>query len=82
MAGIGGQTKSFYCALFAYIYLAYLPGQCSDRLVTFEWDPAKARENLEKHGAAFETACYAFADPNRVIEMDESHSLDEPRYFC
>jgi uncharacterized DUF497 family protein len=28
----------------------------------FEWDAAKARENLKKHGVAMEEALTAFAD--------------------
>ena len=48
----------------------------------FEWDPAKDRENRKKHGVAFEFAQYAFADPDRVIAEDLSHSQDEQRYFC
>jgi uncharacterized DUF497 family protein len=31
--------------------------------LAFEWDQAKAAENLEKHGVAFETACQGFLDP-------------------
>lgn len=48
----------------------------------FEWDPAKDRENKEKHGVSFEFAQYTFADPDRVIAEDLSHSQDEQRYFC
>jgi len=29
----------------------------------FEWDPKKAKRNLEKHDVAFEEAATAFADP-------------------
>lgn len=50
--------------------------------VEFEWDPEKARDNLEKHGVSFEQARNAFADPHRTIEMDTSHSQEEPRFFC
>lgn len=48
----------------------------------FEWDPDKNRENQRKHGVSFEFAQYAFADPDRVIAEDISHSQDEQRYFC
>jgi uncharacterized DUF497 family protein len=48
----------------------------------FEWDPAKDRDNQDKHGLPFEVAQYAFADPDRVIAEDVSHSRDEKRYFC
>ena len=48
----------------------------------FEWDENKNRENLEKHGVAFEDAQYAFADLNRVIAKDVTHSQEEERYYC
>ena len=48
----------------------------------FDWDPAKDCENQEKHGVPFELAQYAFADPDRVIAEDVSHSADEERLFC
>lgn len=49
---------------------------------TFEWDTEKDRENQQKHGVAFVLAQYAFADPDRVIAEDVSHSQEERRYFC
>lgn len=49
---------------------------------SFDWDPAKDRQNRQKHGVAFSTAQYAFADPKRVILIDEEHSFSENRYFC
>ena len=48
----------------------------------FEWDPKKDRENQKRHGVSFEFAQYAFADPDRVIAEDLSHSEDERRCFC
>ncbi len=48
----------------------------------FEWDPRKDSENQGKHGIPFEVAQYAFADPDRVIAEDLSHSQDEQRFFC
>lgn len=49
----------------------------------FEWDEVKDRINKEKHGVSFKLAQYAFADPNRVILADISHSTEnEQRYFC
>jgi uncharacterized protein len=50
--------------------------------MNFEWDTKKDRENQKKHGIAFQTAQYAFADPKRVIAEDLSHSQNEKRYFC
>jgi uncharacterized DUF497 family protein len=48
----------------------------------FEWDPAKDRENVGKHGVAFADAQLAFADERRLIEVDLRHSDAEPRYYC
>lgn len=36
----------------------------------FEWDPAKARSNLAKHGVSFELACRVWDDPLHVIVPD------------
>lgn len=33
----------------------------------FEWDDAKARSNLTKHGVAFETAAAVFRDPDLIV---------------
>ena len=48
----------------------------------FEWDTKKDQENQEKHDVAFGVAQFAFADPNRVIAEDLSHSSSEKRHFC
>lgn len=48
----------------------------------FEWDDAKALENVEKHGVSFYDAQFAFADPKRVIAEDLEHSIVEDRYYC
>ena len=50
--------------------------------VKFEWDESKNQENIEKHGVSFELAQYAFADHQRVIAEDITHSQDEQRYYC
>lgn len=49
---------------------------------SFDWDKAKDRSNQEKHGLSFAQAQYAFADPNRVIAKDITHSDDEDRFYC
>ncbi len=36
----------------------------------FEWDPAKARSNLAKHGLSFELAQRVWDDPLHVIAPD------------
>ncbi|PWU21791.1 MAG: hypothetical protein C5B49_02025 [Bdellovibrio sp.] len=48
----------------------------------FEWDGDKAQENIRKHDVDFYTATLAFFDPNRIIAIDEGHSLVEERLFC
>jgi uncharacterized DUF497 family protein len=48
----------------------------------FEWREEKNHSNIEKHGISFYDAQYAFADPNRLILEDATHSLEEKRYFC
>lgn len=48
----------------------------------FEWDPEKDRENRRRHGVPFALAQYAFADPDRVIARDVTHSFAEDRFFC
>ena len=49
---------------------------------SFEWDVEKDLENQAKHGVSFAQAQYAFADPQRVIAEDLSHSQTEKRYYC
>ena len=51
-------------------------------LIRFEWDNEKDKDNQKKHGVSFATAQYAFADLNRVIAEDISHSRTEKRYYC
>ncbi|MEW6543923.1 MAG: BrnT family toxin [Nitrospirota bacterium] len=46
----------------------------------FEWDPEKARQNVKKHGIAFERAATIFLDPNALSEFDEEHSRNEDRW--
>jgi len=50
---------------------------------SFDWDPGKDVINQLKHGISFYEAQYAFADSDRVIAEDLSHStLYEHRYYC
>ena len=46
----------------------------------FEWDKAKAKANLRKHGVSFEEAALAFFDDNAVELFDETNSDAEIRY--
>ena len=48
----------------------------------FEWDLKKDRENQEKHGVSFAEAQFVFADPHRVIAVDQTHSSTEDRQYC
>jgi len=43
------------------------------------WDPAKARENLRKHGVSFEEATTVFANRLARIFDDPGHSFGERR---
>ena len=53
------------------------------RQTEFEWDIEKDRINQEKHGVSFHVAQNAFADSNRVILEDITHSTEfETRYYC
>ena len=45
-----------------------------------EWDPKKARFNLEKHGVSFEEAATALSDPMAATGADPDHSITEERY--
>ena len=46
----------------------------------FEWDERKARDNLKKHGIAFQEAKSAFLDENARVIADPAHSEDEDRF--
>ena len=48
----------------------------------FAWEPAKDRANQRKHHVGFIAAQLAFADPQRVIAEDLTHSSEELRFFC
>ncbi len=51
-------------------------------MMKFEWDPAKARANLKKHGVSFEEAKTVFYDESSIQFYDESHSqLGEDRFL-
>lgn len=46
----------------------------------FEWDTAKARTNLTKHGVSFRAATAVFRDPGQLTTYDDEHSEDEERW--
>ncbi len=45
----------------------------------FEWDPAKAADNLRKHGVPFEYATRVFLDPHRLDRADSRRDYAEER---
>lgn len=47
----------------------------------FQWDVAKARANLRKHGVSFDEAASVFFDPLAVSGNDPDHSTDEYRFI-
>ena len=47
----------------------------------FEWDRAKAAENLRKHAVSFEEAATVFRDTLSATGRDPDHSVDEERYI-
>ena len=49
---------------------------------SFEWDHEKDVHNRLKHGITFSEATAVFADPDRIIVRDITHSITEDRYFC
>ena len=46
----------------------------------FEWDAAKAAENLAKHGVSFQEATSVFRDALATTALDLDHSFDEERF--
>lgn len=46
----------------------------------FEWNDRKEKENLKKHGIAFQEAKSAFLDENARVIADPEHSEDEDRF--
>jgi uncharacterized DUF497 family protein len=48
--------------------------------VDFEWDAAKAEQNLAKHGVSFEEATTALRDPLSATGLDPDHSFGEERF--
>jgi uncharacterized protein len=46
----------------------------------FEWNPDKAKINLEKHGVSFQEASTVFNDPLSITFPDPDHSIGENRY--
>jgi len=49
-------------------------------MLRFEWDPDKAKRNLEIHGVSFDEASTAFRDALSVTIYDPLHSEEEDRF--
>lgn len=47
----------------------------------FEWDPVKAKTNLDKHGVSFEEAMSVFYDEAAIEFYDDEHSEWEDRFL-
>ena len=47
----------------------------------FEWDPSKAKTNIQKHKVSFEDAISIFKDENAISIFDEEHSASEDRWI-
>jgi uncharacterized DUF497 family protein len=46
----------------------------------FDWNPAKERANIRKHGITFRKAASIFRDPNQLSLYDDAHSGKEDRW--
>jgi len=50
-------------------------------MLLFEWDPNKARTNIEIHGISFDEASTAFKDTLSLTIHDPLHSDEEDRFI-
>ena len=50
-------------------------------MLRFDWNPAKARLNLLKHGISFEEAETVFLDTYAILFDDPRHSDAEERFY-
>jgi hypothetical protein len=53
----------------------------AERELEFEWDQAKARDNLEKHGVSFLTAAAIFQN-ERLERVDDREHYGEVRWIA
>jgi uncharacterized DUF497 family protein len=49
--------------------------------LAFEWDDAKAKQNLRKHRVSFHEASTVFGDPLALTIPDPLHSVEEDRFI-
>jgi hypothetical protein len=50
-------------------------------MISFGWDPPKAKANVRKHGVSFEEALSVFYDEFAVQFFDDDHSSNEERFL-
>ena len=50
-------------------------------MLSFEWDPQKARSNEQKHGVSFNEASFVFRDIFSLTIRDPLHSDQEERFI-
>ncbi|MCB1938027.1 MAG: BrnT family toxin [Rhodocyclaceae bacterium] len=50
-------------------------------MIKFEWDAAKAKSNLRKHGVSFDEAQSVFYDEFARQFFDDAHAGDEDRFI-
>ncbi len=50
-------------------------------MLQFEWDPEKAKTNIDIHGISFDEASTAFKDTLAFTIFDPLHSGDEDRFI-
>ncbi|MEO0997236.1 MAG: BrnT family toxin [Pseudomonadota bacterium] len=50
-------------------------------MIEFEWDLAKSRTNLKKHGVSFDEAQSVFYDEFAQQYYDDEHSVGEDRFI-
>ena len=48
--------------------------------VCFDWNEAKSKANIRKHGVSFEEAKSVFFDENALLIADPDHSETEDRF--
>ena len=48
-------------------------------MLSFEWDPIKAKRNIRVHGITFDEGSTAFSDTMSLTIFDPLHSTDEDR---
>jgi uncharacterized DUF497 family protein len=47
----------------------------------FDWDPAKDKTNINKHGISFKEAVSVFFDEKAIYFDDDNHSQNEDRFI-